>query len=75
MIIAMKRFTLFVLSLVLLSTALFSSTETFLNKKEKAYIDAKPVLNVYVAVIAHPNFAFYFEQYNTANNGFQVDQE
>lgn len=31
-------------------------------------------LNV-LTVIAHPNFAFYFEQYNTANNGFQVDQE
>lgn len=68
MIIAMKRFTLFVLSLVLLSTALFSSTETFLNKKEKAYIDAKPVLNVYV----EPDVYFYSYTYDNYLNGYAI---
>lgn len=68
MIIAMKRLTYFVFTLVLMSSFLLASTEAFLNKKEKAYIDAKPILNVYV----EPDVYFYSYTYDNYLNGYAI---
>jgi len=68
MIIAMKRLSYFVLTLALVSSTLLAGTETFLNKKEKAYIDAKPTLNVYV----EPDVYFYSYTYDNYLNGYAI---
>ncbi|AOO64672.1 ATPase domain protein [Sulfurospirillum halorespirans DSM 13726] len=68
MIIAMKRFSYFVFTLALMSSALLAGTETFLNKKEKAYIDAKPILNVYV----EPDVYSYSYTYDNYLNGYAI---
>jgi len=68
MISAMKRLSYFVLTLALVSSTLLAGTETFLNKKEKAYIDAKPTLNVYV----EPDVYFYSYTYDNYLNGYAI---
>ena len=68
MIIAMKRLSYFFLTLALVSSTLLAGTETFLNKKEKAYIDAKPTLNVYV----EPDVYFYSYTYDNYLNGYAI---
>lgn len=68
MIIGMKQFIFFSLSLVLIASSLYAGTETFLNKKEKAYIDEKKVLNVYV----EPDIYFYSYTYDNYLNGYAI---
>lgn len=69
MIIAMKRLSYFIVILaIVLSSVLLGGTETFLNKKEKAYIDAKPILSVYV----EPDVYFYSYTYDNYLNGYAI---
>lgn len=68
MIIAMKQLSHFFLLLALVSSALLAGTETFLNKKEKTYLDAKPILNVYV----EPDVYFYSYTYDNYLNGYAI---
>lgn len=68
MIIRMKRLSCFSLLLCFLSLGLYAGNETFLNKKEKAYIDEKATLNVYV----EPDVYFYTYTYDNYLNGYAI---
>jgi len=68
MIIRMKRLSYFSLLLCVLSLSLYAGNETFLNKKEKAYIEEKATLNVYV----EPDVYFYTYTYDNYLNGYAI---
>ena len=64
----MKRLSYFSLLLCVLSLSLYAGNETFLNKKEKAYIEEKATLNVYV----EPDVYFYTYTYDNYLNGYAI---
>lgn len=64
----MKQFPYLILLLCLMSLTLYAGNEAFLNKKEKAYIDGKDTLNVYV----EPDVYFYTYTYDNYLNGYAI---
>lgn len=64
----MKHLLTFTLLLSFYTVALFANAETFLNKKEYAYIQAKGTLKVYV----EPDIYFYTYTYDNYLNGYAI---
>ncbi|WP_190275662.1 ATP-binding protein [Sulfurospirillum deleyianum] len=64
----MKQLCFFSLLLALLLSSVCAQTQTFLNKKEQAYMDEKQVLNVYV----EPDIYFYTYTYDNYLNGYAI---
>lgn len=68
MIITMKHLLTLTFLLSFCTVALFANAETFLNKKEYAYVQAKGTLKVYV----EPDVYFYTYTYDNYLNGYAI---